>query len=230
MTSPQAPRARARGFHAHLAEERDRVGMARDKVWRELLGLVQGAQEERARVPSQKTVGRWLDRWVEDGLMVTDHMEGSNSGRPPLIYRTSRALSLNSCPLSESIPEFFQRKGSVSDTESVCPKVPEASTTTEDRRAQPISSRVEAQPVSDTPVSVQNKNPVPDSDLESFRTKDTHNRSMCARARDSKAQEAEELARVGMTREEVWRELLGLVQGAQAGQGPRLPSSSWGEG
>lgn len=159
------------------------MGMTREEVWRELLGLVRGAQGDRARVPSQKTVGRWLDRWVEDGLMVTDHRGSSNTGRPPVIYRTSRALCPIGVSFSETIPEFFQRKGSVLDTENVCPKVPEASTTAEDTLAPPISSGVEAQPVSDTPKSVQNVNPVPEGDLEELRINDTHNRTTCARAR-----------------------------------------------
>lgn len=61
----------------------DLSGLAREEVWRELLGLMQGARGDRARVPSQKTVGRWLERWVEDGLMTKDHREGSYTGRPP---------------------------------------------------------------------------------------------------------------------------------------------------
>jgi hypothetical protein len=171
------------GCKAQEAEERARVGMTREEVWRELLGQVRGAQGDRARVPSQKTVGRWLDRWVEDGLMVTDHRGSSNTGRPPVIYRTSRALSPIGVSFSETIPEFFQRKGSVLDTENVCPKVPEAVPTAEEALAPPISSGVQAQPVSDTPKSVQNVNPVPEGDLEELRISDTHNRTTCARAR-----------------------------------------------
>ena len=150
------------GCKAQEAEERARVGMTREEVWKELLGLVRGAQGDRARMPSQKTVGRWLDRWVEDGLMVTDHRGGLTSGRPPLIYRTSRALSLIGVSFSETIPEFFQRKGSVSDTEDVCPKVPEPEAQPETTLDQPTPERVEKQPVSDTLQDVQNMNPVPE--------------------------------------------------------------------
>jgi hypothetical protein len=102
------------GCKAQEGEERARVGLTREEVWRKLLGLMQGARGDRARVPSQKTVGRWLDRWVEDGLMVSERVPNTK-GRAFLIYRTSRALSLKSCPLSEPLPEFFQRNGSSSD-------------------------------------------------------------------------------------------------------------------
>lgn len=120
--------------------------------------------------------------------MVTDHRGSSHTGRPPVIYRTSRALCPIGVSFSETIPEFFQRKGSVLDTENVCPKVPEASTTAEDTLAPPISSGVEAQPVSDTPKSVQNVNPIPEGDLEELRINDTHNRTTCARARQPSSQ------------------------------------------
>jgi hypothetical protein len=176
------------GCKAQLAEERARVGMTREEVWRELLGRIQGAQGERARVPSQKTVGRWLDRWVEDGLMVSDRV-ANNKGRAHLIYRTSRALSLNSCPLSEPIPKFFQGKGSSSDKPSDEEQVVRTQTVvTEDVAALPDLPRAEAQPSSDTLKSVQTKNAVDDSDLGVVRTKDTHNRTTCARARQLEEQ------------------------------------------
>ena len=160
------------------------MGLTREEVWRELLSLVRGARGDRARVPSQKTVGRWLDRWVEDGLMTTDHREGVYTGRPPVIYRTSRALSLKSCLLSESTPEFFQRKGSVSDTENDCPKVSEAVAASEAALTQPPTGRGEAPLVSDTPEFVQNSNPVTESDLGYFRTKDTPTGTTRARVRE----------------------------------------------
>ena len=171
------------GCKAQEAEERARVGMTREEVWRELLGQIRGAQGDRARVPSQKTVGRWLDRWVEDGLMVTGHRASLNVGRPPLIYRTSRALSLIGVSLTENIPEFFQRKESDSDTENVCPKAQEVEAAPEVTLIQPVSTRAEEQPVLDKPSSVLNVNSVPEGDLEDLQLKDTHNRTTCARAK-----------------------------------------------
>ena len=162
----------------------DLSGLTREEVWRKLLGLMQGARGDRARVPSQKTVGRWLDRWVEDGLMTKDHREGAYTGRPPVIYRNSRALSLKSCPLSESTPEFFQGNGSVSDTENVCPKVPEAVVVTEVPVRKPVAGCVESELVSDKLQSVQNKNSVTESDLGEFRTKDIPTGNTRAGARE----------------------------------------------
>ena len=106
-----------------------------------------------------------------------------NTGRHPHRYRSSRALSLNSCPLSEPIPEFFQRKGSSSDKPSEEEQVVRTQTVvTEDVAALPDLPRAEAQPSSDTLKSVQTKNAVDDSDLGVVRTKDTHNGTTCARA------------------------------------------------
>jgi hypothetical protein len=156
------------GCKAQEAAERARVGLTREEVWRQLLGLMQGARGDRARVPSQKTVGRWLDRWVEDGLMVSERVPNTK-GRAFLIYRTSRALSLNLCPLSEPLPEFFQRKGSSSDsTEGEEQVVRTEEVVTEDAGA----LAAEGAAGSDTPKSVQTKNPVTDSDLGVVRTRD----------------------------------------------------------
>ena len=152
------------GCKAQEAAERARVGLTREEVWRELLGLMQGARGDRARVPSQKTVGRWLERWVEDGLMVSERVPNTK-GRAFLIYRTSRALSLKSCPLSEPPPEFFQRKGSSSDSiEGEEQVVRTEEIVTEDDAALAAGS--------DTPKSVRTTNPVDDSVLGVVRTKD----------------------------------------------------------
>jgi hypothetical protein len=83
---------------------------------------------------------------------------------------------------SETIPEFFQRKGSVSDTEDVCPKVPDPEAQPEATLDRPVPEHADEQPVSDTPQNVQNMNPVTEGDLGELRLKDTHNRTTCARA------------------------------------------------
>ena len=164
------------GCKAQEAAERARVGLTREEVWRTLLGLMQGARGDRARVPSQKTVGRWLDRWVEDGLMVSERVPNTK-GRAFLIYRTSRALSLKSCPLSEPLPEFFQRKGSSSDN-----------TEGEDQVVRTEEVVTEGGPAlaagSDTPKSVRTTNPVGDSDLGVVRTKDIPTGTTRAPARE----------------------------------------------
>ena len=158
----------------------DLSGLTREEVWRKLLGLMQGARGDRARVPSQKTVGRWLDRWVEDGLMVSERVP-NNKGRAFLIYRTSRALSLKSCPLSEPLPEFFQRNGSSSDnTEAEEQVVRTAEVVTEGDPA----LAVEVAAGSDTPKSVRTTNPVDDSDLGVVRTTDIPTGTTRAPARE----------------------------------------------
>ena len=163
------------GCKAQEGEERARVGLTREEVWRKLLGLMQGARGDRARVPSQKTVGRWLDRWVEDGLMVSERVP-NNKGRAFLIYRTSRALSLKSCPLSEPLPEFFQRKGSSSDnTEGEDQVVRTEEVVTEGGPASAAGS--------DTPKSVRTTNPVDDSVLGVVRTTDIPTGTTRARGR-----------------------------------------------
>ena len=143
----------------------DLSGLTREEVWRELLGLMQGARGDRARVPSQKTVGRWLERWVEDGLMERDKRVVQGRGKAPIIYRVARALSLIGCPLSDDPPEFFQRKESLSDTETECPIIEVGEAPAPEAAAQDES-------LSDTPNFVRKTNPVSDRDLADHRPKD----------------------------------------------------------
>jgi hypothetical protein len=127
---------------------------------------VRGARGDRARVPSQKTVGRWLERWVEDGLMERDNRAVQGRGKNPVIYRVARALSPIGCPLSDNAPEFFQRRGSISGHEEACPLIPESEVGPDEGGAQGAALK-------DTPLDVQKSNPVPDCDLGDYRIKDT---------------------------------------------------------
>ncbi len=157
------------------------MGLTREEVWRELISLVRGARGDRARVPSQKTVGRWLERWVEDGLMERDKRGSHKTGPALLIYRTSRALSLIGCPLSENPPEFFQGNGSNKDTPAEEDKnVPIRGGLTEDSRDSDLDAapapdlNVEQPgPNRDTAKFVPIKNPVTEGDLEQTQIKDT---------------------------------------------------------
>jgi hypothetical protein len=115
--------------------------------------------------------------------MVSDRVP-NKKGRAHLIYRTSRALSLNTCPLSEPIPEFLQGKGSSADKPSDEEQVVRTEVTVpEDVAALPDLVAVEPQPSADTEKSVRTKNAVTESDLGRVRPEDTHNRTTCARAR-----------------------------------------------
>ncbi|MCP9910842.1 hypothetical protein KBZ15_13170 [Cyanobium sp. BA20m-p-22] len=143
----------------------DLSGLTREEVWRQLLGLMQGARGDRARVPSQKTVGRWLERWVEDGLMERDKRAVQGRGKAPIIYKVARALSLIGCPLSDDPPEFFQRKESLSDTETECPII-------EVGEAEPPAEEAPSASLSDTADFVRKTNRVTEGDLADHRPKD----------------------------------------------------------
>jgi hypothetical protein len=117
---------------------------------------------------------------VEDGLMVSERVPNTK-GRAFLIYRISRALSLNSCPLSEPIPEFFQRKGSSSDSTEGEEQVVRTETVVTEGGA---ASVAEGAVGSDTPKSVQTKDPVDDRDLGVVRTKDIPTGTTRAPARE----------------------------------------------
>jgi len=173
-----------RGGAAQEEQGRARVGMTREEVWGQLLHQVRGAQGDRARVPSQKTVGRWLDRWVEDGLMARDKRGPEGRGNAPLIYRVARALCPIGCPLSENPPEFFQRKEFLPDTEKACPviEVDEmgGSKETQDRAE-------EAGLLPDTSTFVRKTNSVPEDDLGELRIKDIGTGTTRAPARELRA-------------------------------------------
>ena len=165
------------GCKAQEGEERARVGLTREEVWRKLLGLMQGARGDRARVPSQKTVGRWLDRWVEDGLMERDKRGVQGRGKPPIIYRVARALSLIGCPLSDEPPEFFQRSESPSDTETACP-------INEVVEAELPAAEAPSGPLSDTADFVRKTNRVTEGDLGDHRPTDIPTGTTRAPARE----------------------------------------------
>ena len=165
------------GCKAQEGEERARVGLTREEVWRKLLGLMQGARGDRARVPSQKTVGRWLDRWVEDGLMERDKRGVQGRGKAPIIYRVARALSLIGCPLSDNPPEFFQRSESPSDTETACP-------INEVGEAEPPAAEAPDDSLSDTADSVRKTNRVTEGDLDEYRPTDIPTGTTRAPARE----------------------------------------------
>lgn len=146
------------------AEGRARVGVTREEVWREVLERLQGAQGDRARVPSSKTVGRWLDRWVEDGMLVKEKGATRQKGRPSVTYLLhTRVMSVQSVSFSENARDPLRHKGSFLDTPPSCPKIPEDA-----------PREAEAAGFSDNASDVQKSNPVPESDLGDFRKKDIH--------------------------------------------------------
>ncbi|MCX5969131.1 MAG: AAA family ATPase, partial [Cyanobacteria bacterium] len=165
-----------------------RVGCTREQVWSELLGQLRGAQGDRARVPSQKTVGRWLDRWVEDGLLEKKKV-GTEKSPPVLRYKTACARALPSiwCPLTEATPNLFQRNGSGSDNGSDTSELvrTEAGLMRDDLDGEGISPEhepVEAHIGSDTSDFALSENPVTEGDLGGDGTRDIGTDTTCARA------------------------------------------------
>ena len=110
--------------------------------------------------------------------MTKDHRGGGRRRSATCQIQNLACVVSNWSVFSETPPEFFQRKEPVSDTESECPK-PKGGKKAEDS---PPKEPDERRPVLDTPVVVQNMNPVTESDLEESRTKDTPTGTTRARA------------------------------------------------
>lgn len=143
------------------------IGLLREQVWEELTGRMTGLAR---KPPSKKTVSRWLDRWVEDGLMtrVTGHGLGGQAkkrgGRPPALYRIlpSRVGALFDVSFTETPSEPSDTNETHSDTDLGVSVTPE-----------PDLSSASTHPVSDTKLSDRNLNTVPEGDLGEFGIKVT---------------------------------------------------------
>lgn len=177
---------------ACLAEEvvgKAPSGVTREEVWREVVDRIRGAQGEKAKFPTQKTVGRWLDRWVEDGMLVRGKRITQADGRPPSVYRTpptttrARALPSNEVSFSETPSDPLVSQGSGFGHSEACPKPPESPEGDGGEEA------TGGQPVSDTPENVQNLNPVADCDLGGFRKKTSGSDTTRAHAREDQGPE-----------------------------------------
>lgn len=103
---------------AQAEAEKPQIGVTREEVWRELVDRLRGIQGDRARFPTQKTVGRWLDRWVEDRMLKTGKRAPKTTGRPAVTYRLARALPSISASFSQCLSDFLQPKGSEIKTKS----------------------------------------------------------------------------------------------------------------
>ena len=144
-----------RGSEAQQAEGVKRVGLTVAEVWGELTEHLQGLQGSKAKVPTSKTVGRWLQRWVTDGLMETDkRAPDTKGGKPPGIYRV-RALPSISLSKTQTPSKPLQELGSGFGHQSECPKPPEGESEVPSKAPQ----------VLDTPKNVPNLNPVVARDL-----------------------------------------------------------------
>lgn len=162
-------------------------GITREEAWRELVDRIRGAQGEKAKFPTQKTVGRWLDRWVEDGMLVRGKRATHKGGRPAFTYKTppthtrARALPLIGDVFYETASDPLETQGSLKDTKMACP---EPMDPPEGCEARPEAGQTEK----DTPQDVQIQNPVPDCDLGGISQK-TSKISLRARAREDQGPE-----------------------------------------
>ena len=150
--------------------------MTAKEVWERLVEELNGQVR---RPPSSKTVKRWLDRWVEDGVLIAGKplsVEGQRKPVPSYTLPPSRARALPSfgCLLSVDPRDRLQENGSLNGHD-------------EDQEADVFSSEDGAKLCSDPeqPVQVMNGHrpqpdavsvqeiPVPESDLVDERTTDT---------------------------------------------------------
>jgi hypothetical protein len=177
-----------KGSEAQEAEGRKRVGVTALEVWAELTEELQGLQGSKAKVPAVKTVRRWLDRWVADGMMETDKRPSTEKGGKPAVIYRPRARAL--CPIGVSQTQTpgnpFQGKGSSLGHSKACPKPPggDSQELPEDEEVRDMAPEVR-----DTAKNVPNLNPVVPSDLGELEIRDTVTGTTHARARMEEAQE-----------------------------------------
>lgn len=158
------------------AEGSDRV--TAKEVWERLVEEM-GGQGRRA--PSQKTVKRWLDRWVSNGVLVEGKPVKVEGQRKPVPSYTlpptlSRALPFQKCLLSVHPSDPLQEQDLRTDTRT------EAG---EDVRSSPEAEQpgpVMNGHLPDQKEVVRSKIPVPEGDLADERTTDTPTDTTCARA------------------------------------------------
>ena len=161
-------------FQARGGGEDDRI--TAKEVWEQLVGEMTG---QARRAPSSKTVKRWLDRWVSNGVLV----EGKRRSVPGVkqvvqtytLPSSSRALCMEECLLSVVPREPLVEQEITMDT---CSGAQEDVHCSEDAQAEPNNNG--HQP--DQDLVVHCSNPVTESDLGEQRTKDIPKRATCARA------------------------------------------------
>ena len=138
------------------------------EVWERLVEEVTG---QARRAPSSKTVKRWLDRWVDDGVLVMGAplpVEGQRRPAPSytLPLSRARALSMKNEVLSVHPADPLQENGSKKGHESTTEGDVLSSASPRPRQNMKGHSAESGQ-------DVLSKIPVPESDLGDERTKDT---------------------------------------------------------
>jgi hypothetical protein len=181
--------------HVLKARGEDGVGL-KDRltaktVW-ECLFEEMGGQGRRA--PSSRTVKRWLDRWVDDGVLVNGKalsVEGQNKPAPSYTLPPSRARALPATKGLLSVrPSNPLQENESQNGQGSAPEAVVVST----ERVQPAQELNGQQPNQDG--NVHPKSPVPESDLEAERSTDTP--TLGIRGSEGAAETAEEAVDAGV--------------------------------
>jgi len=142
--------------------------MTAKEVWERLVEEMTG---QARRAPSSKTVKRWLDRWVDDGVMVLGKkrvVEGAD--KPVQTYTLplsrARALPMDECPLVIAHRKPLQEQEKAMDTD-VSPEYDVHCF----GQGQPVQESNGQRP--DQNILSIGQNPVPESDLKEQWAKDT---------------------------------------------------------
>jgi hypothetical protein len=162
-------KARVKHARADGGDGNDRV--TAKEVWERLVEEM-GGQGRQA--PSSKTVKRWLDRWVTNGVLVEGKpVPISGQRRPSPSYTlpptSSRALPAVPCLLSIHPRERLQELDLRTDN-----SVDEGASVFSSEGGQPAQEMNGHQP--DPEQDVRSRIPVPEGDLGDERTKDIHTR------------------------------------------------------
>jgi len=175
-------------FQARAGERDDRI--TAKEVWEQLVGEMTG---QARKAPSSKTVKRWLDRWVSNGVLV----EGKRRTVPGVkqvvqtytLPSSSRALSMEECLLSVVPQEPLQEQEITMDTSSETQQDVHCS-----EGGELAANNNGQQP--DRESVVHCSNPVTKLDPSEQRTKDIPTGTTCTRARQLEEQPEAPLKRL----------------------------------
>jgi hypothetical protein len=169
-------------LRAREAETSDRI--TAKEVWEQLVGEVTG---QGRRAPSSKTVRRWLDRWVSNGVLVEGKKKTvSGSTKPVMTYTlpptSSRALPAMERPLVLAHRNPLQEQEIAMDNS---PEIGESVLCSELDSPVQESNGQQPNQEQDVPCLI----PVPEGDLGEQRPKDTFTGATCARVREAEETE-----------------------------------------
>jgi len=161
-------------FQARAGERDDRI--TAKEVWEQLVGEMTG---QARKAPSSRTVRRWLDRWVTNGVLVEGKKIREVGVKAPVTTYTlpssSRALSMEECLLSIVPQEPLQEQEITIDTPSTI-----GENVNRSEVVHPVHENDGQQP---NPEKVVNRYlPVVEGDLEERLTNDIPTGTTCARA------------------------------------------------